>query len=126
MTNLNTPWGRADQVTPIGTQGIFMASTASHGGLFVPDELLAQMPEELRGSNSYSGCANWFEEDIEWAIPVLAFPDQFPPSTCDAAVKTIKYYEDRKPDEYLYSAAQWLAGPGGQAVKDRELVMYVD
>src|SRR5437763_10737944 len=116
-TKLNTPWGFADQVSPIGDHGILCASTPGHGGLFVPDELLGRLPQALRGSNSYSGKRNWFEEDVEWAIPVIAFPEEFPAKDCQAAVSTIECYKNHKPGEYLYSAVKWLAGPGGDAVK---------
>lgn len=119
MTNLNTPWGLADHVDHMSDQGILFVSTASHGGVFVPDELLDRMPRELRGSNSYSGKRNWFEEDVEWAIPVLAFPDQFSPEYCKAAVETIEAYGQKKRGEYLFSAVQWLAGTAGDAVKKR-------
>lgn len=114
-----TPWGTADNIAPVGDQGIRFVSTPSHGGIFVPDELLAKMPEALKGSNSYSGCGNWFEEDVEWAIPVLAFPEQFPARDCQAAVETIGHYADKKVGDYLYSVAQWLTSPEGAAVKQK-------
>lgn len=114
----NTPWGHADTVKTVGDQGIRFVSTPSHGGIFVPDMLMAKMPEALKGSNSYSGCGQWFEEDVEWAIPVLAFPEQFPKADCKAAVETIGFYAGKKVDEYLYSVVQWLASPQGDAVKN--------
>lgn len=125
MKNLHTPWGLADHVQHMGDHGILFTSTASHGGIFVPDELLERMPEELRGSNSYSGKRNWFEEDVEWAIPVIAFPDQFSVEYCKSAIETIEAYGHKQRGEYLYSAVQWLAGTGGDAVKNRAGVPIV-
>lgn len=125
MQKLNTPWGQADHVKPSGDNGILFVSTPSHGGLFVPDELLGRMPRALKGSNSYSRGKNWFEEDVEWAIPVIAFPEEFPAKECKAAVETIEAYGNKKPGEYLYSAVKWLAGPGGDAVKEKVDKHYV-
>lgn len=113
----NTPWGQAQHVKPVGDQGIRFVSCTGHGGIFVPDALMAKMPEALKGSNSYSGSGQWFEEDVEWAIPVLAFPEQFPKVDCKAAVETIGFYADKKVDEYLYSVVKWLASPKGELVK---------
>lgn len=120
MQIMNTPWGQADHVKPIGVQGILSVSTPSHGGIYLPDELLARMPAKLRGSNSYSGCKNWFEEDVEWAIPVLAFPGEFSPEYCKAAVDTAAMYAKNKGTGlYFDSVVQWLDGPGGDDVKIR-------
>ena len=116
----NTPWGRADHVERIGDQGILQVSTPSHGGIFVPSELLAQMPAELQGSNSYSGQGNWFEEDIEWTIPVLAFPLQFSPEYCKAAVETANGYARNKgTGKYFDSVASWIDSPAADVVKAR-------
>lgn len=117
---LNTPWGYADQVDPVGDKGILWTSTPSHGGLFVPDELMRQLPAELRGSNGYSGKGNWFEEDCEWAIPVIVWPDQFPEKYCKAAVETVQMYAKHKGTGlYFDSVVTWLEGAGGDAVKIR-------
>jgi hypothetical protein len=119
MERLNTPWGVADQVDRIGDKGILHVSTPSHGGLFVPAELLERMPAALRGSNSYSGCGNWFEEDVEWAIPVLAFPDEFPPATCQAAISTVASYRDAAPGKYFSSVVAWFNTSAALPVKLR-------
>ena len=110
-TRLSTPWGFADQVYPIGERGILKVCTPSHGGMFVPSELLPQMPSALRYSNSYSGRANWFEEDVEWALVVASFPEEFTADYCKAAIETIAMYAERPRGEYFYSANQWLNSP---------------
>lgn len=73
--NISTPWGPSQHITKIGDQGILFVSTTTHGGYFVPPELYAQMPSELR-SNHFGG-STWFEEDVEWAMVALAFPQLF-------------------------------------------------
>ena len=120
---LTTPWGQADQVEPVtlngNESGMLYVSTPSHGGIFVPNKFLERMPEALRGSNSYSGCGNWFEEDVEWSLPVLAFPEYFPPKDCQAAIRTAASYQDAAPGKYFFSVVEWLKTEAAAAVKRR-------
>ena len=119
MKVTDTPWGFADQVKVI-SPGITSVSTPGHGGLHVADSLLAKMPRELAASNSYSGAGSpWFEEDCEWALVCLAFPGAFDARSCHYAVATVSRYGKSKPGEYFHSAAAWLAGPAGEAVKSK-------
>ena len=112
----DTPWGRADSVTDLGA-GLFSVGTPSHGGLFVPDDLLERMPFGVRFSNSYSGAdSNWFEEDCEWALPVISFPELFDMRMCYYAVRTIGG-RIRAKGEYFYSAAEWLASEAGEPAR---------
>ena len=83
---MNTPWGMSDHVENVGG-GILRVDTPSHGGYFVPPELYASMPALLQGSNSYGG-GTWFEQDCEWAIVALAFPELFSIKNLKAAAKT--------------------------------------
>jgi hypothetical protein len=87
---LHSPWGRVDGGT-ILADGIVSVYTASHGGLYVTTERLAEMPPRFQGLNHYGG-GNWFEEDCEWAIVCLAFPEVFRPEECEAARATARHY----------------------------------
>lgn len=109
-----TPWGRADQVERI-SDGIWCADTPSHGGVWVAPALFETMPDALR-TNVYGG-RNWFEEDCEWALVALAFPDSFAGSKLRAAIQSIAYYE--KGGQYM-RAALWLANtPRGRLLLRR-------
>lgn len=70
----HSPWGaiqQAEQPIP----GLWLVSTASHGGMILSEERQAAMPDALRlDSPSY-------EEDCNWALPVLAFEAEFAAST---------------------------------------------
>ncbi len=69
---MNTPWGFAQTVHAEGARGVLSVSTASHGGIFVPDALLAEIPAIERAyAAQWSGSENWFEEDCAAAIPLF-------------------------------------------------------
>ena len=63
-----TPWGQPDQVEDHG-DGITMYSTPSHGGDHLSEELNDRIPAPLRRLDG------WYEEDVEWGIAVMFFPD---------------------------------------------------
>lgn len=79
-----TPWGKADQVRHIG-RGIKSVCTPSHGGYYVPPAELAKMPEAARKTHAGPG---WYEEDCDWCLVALAFPDLFEEPAIAAAVTT--------------------------------------
>jgi hypothetical protein len=90
-----TPWGDAQQRTPLGDKGIVSVSTASHGGIFVPDELLSSIPEKHKAwAASWSGSRNWYEEDCCWACVAVAFPDLFKVEEVIAARRTLAGYPE--------------------------------
>jgi hypothetical protein len=90
-----TPWGYADAIDEIGN-GIYFASTPSHGGYFVPSALLGQIPEAHQArALRWSGSRNWYEEDCEWASVAVAFPDLFTPAMLEAAVNAINWRDAR-------------------------------
>jgi len=64
-----SPWGRIDNVTPLGPEAVSV-TTPSHGGIWVTPDALERIPQPLRAT-AYSG-GGWFEEDCDWCIPYLA------------------------------------------------------
>jgi hypothetical protein len=95
--NRATPWGRADSIKAIGESGIYFATTPSHGGFFVPTELLAAIPEAHQKRAAYwSGSRNWYEEDCEWASVVNAFPHLFDDQMRADATATLQWRDARE------------------------------
>jgi hypothetical protein len=88
----NSPWGLIQQVTQIA-EGIWQVSTASHGGLKVSDQRLAAMPAQQRTTPySHDG---WFEEDLDWALVAVSFPEAFRPEDVVMARQSLaQYYPD--------------------------------
>lgn len=66
----STPWGPS-QLATIYAEGIISHMTAGHGGFRLSAERNACVLPTLRKS------ASWYEEDTEWAIVALTFPDLF-------------------------------------------------
>lgn len=110
---LDTPWGNPDGIRAMG-RGVLLVSTASHGGIFVPDDLLHAMPAALK-CNFYGG-GNWFEEDCEWALVCLAYPELFAAASWPCAAQTIQTYNY---GGTYHSAAQWLASSAGDSFRAR-------
>jgi len=70
----HTPWGASDSADHIAP-GIVNYTTASHGGVHVSARRLAAMPTAWHLSEWAP--AGWYEEDCDWALVVLAFPEAF-------------------------------------------------
>lgn len=79
---MHTPWGTPQQSKQIA-DGITWYSTASHGGFHVSARIKASMPEPYRSIKTFAG-GNWYEEDCDWSIVALAFPEYFPDIQLDA------------------------------------------
>lgn len=80
-----TPWGEADDVIKLA-DGMVRVSTPSHGGIWLSERRRAQMPHPLGRIETYAG-ANWYEEDCDAYLVILAFPELFPPLSVWSAVK---------------------------------------
>ena len=72
---MHTPWGRADSQTQVA-DGIVWFGTPSHGGFLIRDRRRAEMPEPFASFVPFAG-VGWYEEDCDWCIVALAFPEHF-------------------------------------------------
>lgn len=82
---LHTPWGKAESYSNLG-QGVFSVSTETHGGIFVPEYMLHNIPSERRADAAkWSGSEQWYEEDCCWAYVAEAIPDRFDQATVGRA-----------------------------------------
>lgn len=101
-----TPWGPAQHVTEIAP-GIVSYSTASHGGIHLSDERIAEMPLALQEFVPFGGPqpgpGRWFEEDCDWSVVAVAFPQFFAEGDVQAAHATLKGY---RPEVYEASVGK--------------------
>jgi hypothetical protein len=93
---VNTPWGVAQHSREYAP-GIVFYSTASHGGFHLSDARVAMMPKCLREfvpfGGEQRGAGRWLEEDCDWSIVAIAFPQFFKPEDIEVALSTIKHYK---------------------------------
>jgi hypothetical protein len=84
--NMRTPWGIAQQHTVIAG-GITKFDTASHGGIKISQKRRNSMPDKYRNIPTFTG-GNWYEEDCDWCLVALSFPEHFDNDTLNAANNT--------------------------------------
>ena len=73
----HTPWGPA-QSAEVRANGIVFYSTASHGGFYLDKDRLAVMPDYMKGATFGGNGPHWYEEDCDWAMVAVVFPEDFP------------------------------------------------
>lgn len=66
----STPWG-GSQIATIYVEGIVSHSTSGHGGFHLSADRNHSVDASVRS------LGGWYEEDCEWAIVALTFPDVF-------------------------------------------------
>lgn len=87
-----TPWGRAQEIiTYNNKEGIRFISTAGHGGIKLDRKTNPKVHASWRRKGG------WYEEDCEWAIVALTFPEMFTEEEIESAHTICKNYF---PDEY--------------------------
>lgn len=117
----STPWG-SPQTQKDYAPGLVCVSTARHGGFWVSEEMLAKMPADCRETKTYAG-RNWYEEDCDCSIVVLAFPEFFPESAYYFAVESCEHTDylkhlatpERKARASAWAVAnedKWVSGGG--------------
>jgi hypothetical protein len=74
----STPWGPSQTINKV-CLGIAFVSTASHGGYRVSRALAENnIPKvQLDKGSIFDGRYYWFEEDCNWCIVAINFPQYF-------------------------------------------------
>lgn len=102
-----SPWGPVQEEREIAP-GITFVSTASHGGFKLDRGLNAEVPEYMRQTGG------WYEEDVDWAIVAVAYPEAFSAEEQRDARDTFRNY---RPDAYERFFGEEIP-PGQSHVKD--------
>jgi hypothetical protein len=79
----STPWG-GSQMAVIYAEGVVAHNTAGHGGIHLSPDRNAKIHPLLRKDTP------WYEEDCEWAIVAISFPELFTGYERSLAEKTIR------------------------------------
>jgi hypothetical protein len=91
---MTTPWGRSQAIEKVG-EGIQFVSTASHGGYVLDAERNAKIPYAWRkASFNENGLRGFYEEDCDWTMVALTFPEYFSQFTgaLEEATKLLKHF----------------------------------
>ena len=107
-SHASTPWGPSQGAT-IFAEGVVCHSTAGHGGFHLAADRNAKVDRRLRQPGG------WYEEDVEWAIVALTFPQLFTGFERRSAEQTVK---DSWPDAWEAIFVTVLE-PGQSHEKDR-------
>lgn len=86
----STPWGFPNSAREIA-DGIWDIDTPGHGGYWVSNERLAEMPHALR-RNNWAG-DNWFEEDCDCVKVIISFPQYFDIERQTSAMEFLKRWK---------------------------------
>ena len=74
--SVSTPWGQSDDAGDAIAPGIVWYDTPSHGGFHLDEDRQAKVLEMFPHFQTFAG-GPWYEEDCDWVIVVLAFPEHF-------------------------------------------------
>ena len=87
-----SPWGVVETAVPLA-DGIIFVHTPSHGGIWLSEARLDQMPPAERSSDG------WYEEDCEAAFPLKRFRDE-----------VLHTYPSDRLDPYIDAMMSYSAG----------------
>lgn len=121
---MRTPWGESQHVDLVAP-GITSVSTAGHGGYKLDPVRMSAVFARFPHFRTFAG-GPWFEEDCDWAIVALTFPEHFSVEALRGAIKTVEITCKIKESGQTYpvkdtgwdSVAKWLKDdPEGQRIR---------
>lgn len=83
----STPWGKADYAYRYA-RGVTSYSCPGHGGF----KLSATRQAQVHPALSHIGDNGWYEEDCEWSVVAVTFPELFPYKHVEHAINSLKNY----------------------------------
>ena len=87
----STPWGPSQTSEQIA-RGIMSYTTAGHGGIHLSPGRRMEMPEKFRNEPTFAG-GNWYEEDCDWALVAVCFPQYFSEKQVESAKGILRHYK---------------------------------
>lgn len=104
------PWGQIDKLQLLAP-GIVNVYTPGHGGIWLAEFRQQQLPySDLARRVNFLGSLEWWEEDQDWAIPVLVFSRAIQPLG-DDWFHAARWSVERFHPEYW---AAWAASEGAR------------
>ena len=111
-----TPWGPSQTARELAP-GITLYTTAGHGGAHVELAEVMRWPTALRDFQTFTG-GNWYEEDCDICLVVLARPDLFRLDQVQEAANFARSYCAH----YAPAVSKWIDSDERRAVKIRAML----
>ena len=102
---VQTPWGAAQGARQVA-EGVVRYDTASHGGYWLDEARQAQVVAQFPEFRTFAG-GPWYEEDQDWAIVALVFPELFPPDAQEHARSTVEHSVLIEQELYPSRPSRW-------------------
>lgn len=117
----HTPWGKP-QTTTETAEGITFFRTPGHGGYHLDPKRQRIVQRLFPDHRPFAG-GPWYEEDQDWAVVALAFPESFDVTGLRAAIRTARLAARPWRDEVSPSwvaVVEWIDGTNaGQCLSAR-------
>jgi len=107
---MNTPWGPAQEQKSI-VPGITAVSTAGHGGIHLDADHNKLVPDYMRAKGG------WYEEDCQWSIVAMVFPECFDEKRCHCAENTFRNWYPNQWEQFMGRTLN----PGESHQRDEEV-----
>jgi hypothetical protein len=112
----STPWGKPQSQRTIAP-GIVEYSTAGHGGIALDPERNSQVHPAWRAKPWGRAGWAWYEEDCEWAIVAITFPQFFPEPHRQLSRQ---YAKDTFPDAYQAATGEEVRLEESRVLRERK------
>ena len=103
---MNTPWGQSNDQKEYAP-GIVFYGTPSHGGFHLGRTRQATVKRIFPTFSPYAG-GPWYEEDEDWRLVVVVFPEYFPAGEVHQAVEAVRLAVEREPAGQWQQVQAWL------------------
>lgn len=107
-----SPWGTIDHARDIAP-GIVEVATPSHGGIKLDRYRNREVPAAARRKGG------WYEEDCDWSIVALCFPEAFSEDARTSAEKSAK---DWDPDAYTAITGRPVTPAESYSLRERAFI----
>lgn len=113
---VNTPWGPSQTTKTLAT-GIISITTAGHGGIYLEPLRQSHVARLFPDFATFAG-GPWYEEDEDWAVVALAFPEAFEDEAVYYAVEAATRF--RHAESHRWDCVEsWLATAASGLVRKR-------
>lgn len=116
-TPKHTPWGAPRRSQEIA-RGLIFFDCPGHGGYWLAKERERARIDRFPWFKTFSG-GPWYEENCDWSVVALTFPENFSDDAIRGAVRTVRAYSTRAtyrlPSSGWKCVIEWMLGNSPEA-----------